>query len=97
MQSNQNQEVDVAEEGKGHAEAKQLESNLILLAIVGISDPLRAEVVTAVQQCNRAGITVRMLTGMLCPWPCHRLLHSAPFRTTPAPLPLPHRHLLLPA
>ena len=43
--------------------ANEVEQDLTLLAVVGITDPLRPEAVTAVQQCNRAGITVRMLTG----------------------------------
>lgn len=43
--------------------ASELEQDLILLAVIGITDPLRPEAVTAIQQCNRAGITVRMLTG----------------------------------
>ncbi|KAL7169085.1 hypothetical protein ACSBR2_034170 [Camellia fascicularis] len=34
-----------------------------LIAIVGISDPLRPEVKNAVQTCLAAGITVRMVTG----------------------------------
>lgn len=45
--------------------AQNLEEDLILLAIVGIVDPLRYEAITAIEQCNRAGITVRMLTGNL--------------------------------
>ena len=56
-----------AKKQRGQAAAEDLEAGLVLLAIVGISDPLRAEVVTAVQQCNRAGITVRMLTGQSRP------------------------------
>lgn len=41
----------------------QLESNLTLLAILGIEDPLRDGVKEAVQVCHKAGITVRMITG----------------------------------
>ena len=44
-------------------DADSLERELTLIALVGISDPLRPEVRTAIQQANRAGITVRMLTG----------------------------------
>lgn len=47
------EEVDVA--GK--------ERELVLVALVGIEDPLRREVPEAIRQCQRAGITVRMLTG----------------------------------
>lgn len=40
-----------------------LESDLTLLAISGIKDPIRPEIQTAVVQCKEAGITVRMVTG----------------------------------
>eukprot|EP01132_Coremiostelium_polycephalum_P001126 gene1126-1431_t len=39
------------------------ESNMTFIGIVGIKDPLRPEVPGAVEQCKRAGITVRMVTG----------------------------------
>jgi Ca2+-transporting ATPase len=39
------------------------EEELICVAIVGIKDPLRKEVIDAVDQCKRSGITVRMVTG----------------------------------
>jgi len=39
------------------------ESDLILIGIVGIQDPLRPEVPNSIMMCQRAGITVRMLTG----------------------------------
>lgn len=39
------------------------DSNLTLIGIVGIQDPLRAEVPEAIRQCKSAGITVRMVTG----------------------------------
>jgi Ca2+ transporting ATPase len=38
-------------------------SNLVLIAIVGIEDPVRPEVPAAIQKCQQAGITVRMVTG----------------------------------
>lgn len=41
----------------------ELESDLTLLAIVGIEDPLRDGVKEAVEICQRAGVTVRMVTG----------------------------------
>ena len=44
-------------------EAEALERDLTLVAVVGLSDPLRPEVRGAIAQCQRAGITVRMLTG----------------------------------
>lgn len=37
--------------------------NLIILAIVGIKDPVRREVPDAVATCKKAGIVVRMVTG----------------------------------
>jgi len=39
------------------------ETQLTLLGIVGIEDPLRAAVPGAIQQCYTAGIDVRMVTG----------------------------------
>lgn len=38
-------------------------SNLTAIAIVGIEDPVRPEVPEAIRKCQRAGITVRMVTG----------------------------------
>ncbi|OMJ75094.1 hypothetical protein SteCoe_25830 [Stentor coeruleus] len=38
-------------------------SNLTLIALIGIRDPIRPEVPGAVKECQRAGITVRMVTG----------------------------------
>ena len=43
--------------------ADNLERDLTLLALVGIEDPLRPEVPAAIASCQRAGITVKMLTG----------------------------------
>jgi Ca2+-transporting ATPase len=37
--------------------------DLTLLAMVGIVDPPRAEAKAAIEQCHRAGIAVRMITG----------------------------------
>ncbi|KAJ8611480.1 hypothetical protein CTAYLR_005148 [Chrysophaeum taylorii] len=39
------------------------ESDLTLIAVVGIEDPLRPTVTKAIQQCNAAGVDVRMCTG----------------------------------
>lgn len=39
------------------------EVNMTLISIVGIEDPVREEVKGAIAQCNKAGITVRMVTG----------------------------------
>lgn len=38
-------------------------SKLTCLCIVGIEDPVRSEVPQAIKRCQRAGITVRMVTG----------------------------------
>lgn len=38
-------------------------SNLTCLGVVGIEDPVRPEVPDAIRKCQRAGITVRMVTG----------------------------------
>ncbi|XP_040200084.1 plasma membrane calcium-transporting ATPase 1 isoform X3 [Rana temporaria] len=38
-------------------------AGLTCIAVVGIEDPVRAEVPDAIRKCQRAGITVRMVTG----------------------------------
>eukprot|EP00835_Amoeboradix_gromovi_P001929 NODE_99_length_20944_cov_0.552746.p1 type:complete len:912 gc:universal NODE_99_length_20944_cov_0.552746:14671-17406(+) len=38
-------------------------SNMTLLGVVGIEDPLRVGVLEAVKKCQRAGVIVRMVTG----------------------------------
>ncbi|XP_048067381.1 plasma membrane calcium-transporting ATPase 3a isoform X4 [Megalobrama amblycephala] len=38
-------------------------SNLTCITVVGIEDPVRPEVPDAIKKCQRAGITVRMVTG----------------------------------
>ena len=40
-----------------------METDLTMLIIVGIEDPVRDEVPSAIEMCNRAGICVRMVTG----------------------------------
>src|SRR5262249_54756070 len=37
--------------------------DLVFLAVVAIQDPLRDDVIGAVQDCQKAGIIVRMVTG----------------------------------
>eukprot|EP00761_Pharyngomonas_kirbyi_P011758 gb/GECH01011784.1/.p1 GENE.gb/GECH01011784.1/~~gb/GECH01011784.1/.p1 ORF type:complete len:1002 (+),score=264.50 gb/GECH01011784.1/:1-3006(+) len=39
------------------------EDDLTLLAVVGIKDPLRPDVIEAVSRCKKSGIIVRMVTG----------------------------------
>jgi Ca2+ transporting ATPase len=51
-----------AEELNGWAD-DDVEKELTCVAIVGIEDPVRPEVPGAIEQCKRAGITVRMVTG----------------------------------
>jgi P-type E1-E2 ATPase len=41
----------------------EIESDLIIIGLAGIADPLRPEVRKAVEKCHIAGITVRMITG----------------------------------
>ena len=41
----------------------QVESNLVLLGLVGIIDPPREEAIRAVERCHQAGIGVKMITG----------------------------------
>eukprot|EP00934_Nitzschia_sp_Nitz4_P007245 Nitzschia sp. Nitz4//scaffold135_size62275//37135//40838//NITZ4_006354-RA/size62275-augustus-gene-0.4-mRNA-1//1//CDS//3329535575//7235//frame0 len=45
------------------SQAFEAESSLISVGLVGIEDPLRAEVPAAIEKCYRAGIDVRMVTG----------------------------------
>jgi Ca2+-transporting ATPase len=40
-----------------------VEQELTVIALVGIEDPLRPEVINAIKQCDRAGVIVRMVTG----------------------------------
>jgi magnesium-transporting ATPase (P-type) len=40
-----------------------VEESLVLLGLVGLSDPPRAEAVAAVAECQSAGIQVKMITG----------------------------------
>lgn len=42
---------------------EEMESNLNLLCILGIQDPLRPEAKNAVRQCKDSGILVKMVTG----------------------------------
>jgi P-type E1-E2 ATPase len=44
-------------------EYSALETNVVLLGLVGIRDPARPEVPGAIRKCQRAGINVIMITG----------------------------------
>ncbi len=46
-----------------HAIREALEHNLVFVGFVAIRDPLREDVKDAVEQCRRAGIEVKMITG----------------------------------
>jgi len=48
---------------KAPADVYEAETKLTLLSIVGIEDPIRAEVPGAVEKCYSAGVDVRMVTG----------------------------------
>ncbi|XP_026116030.1 plasma membrane calcium-transporting ATPase 3 isoform X2 [Carassius auratus] len=41
----------------------EIVTDLICISVVGIEDPVRPEVPDAIRKCQRAGITVRMVTG----------------------------------
>jgi Ca2+ transporting ATPase len=56
-------DIDAPSEEINHWADEDIEKNLTCVAIVGIEDPVRPEVPNAITQCNRAGITVRMVTG----------------------------------
>ncbi|TDH65546.1 hypothetical protein CCR75_005690 [Bremia lactucae] len=56
-------DLDVPAEETNDWSDEDVEKNLTCVAIVGIEDPVRPEVPGAIQQCYRAGITVRMVTG----------------------------------
>ena len=51
------------EDDKHMADFDDVFNDMVLLGIVGIQDPLRDGVEEAVQQCQKAGIVVRMVTG----------------------------------
>lgn len=44
-------------------EFSDVENDLLLLGMVGMIDPPRAEAITAVRECHQAGIAVKMITG----------------------------------
>jgi Ca2+-transporting ATPase len=52
-----------ADEDALHAHREVLESGLVFVGFVAIRDPLRDDVKDAVEQCRRAGIEVKMITG----------------------------------
>ena len=51
------------EDDRSQAVFEDVFSNMTFLGVVGIQDPLRDGVSTAVKKCQDAGVTVRMVTG----------------------------------
>jgi Ca2+ transporting ATPase len=45
------------------AEEEKIVDNMTCITVVGIEDPVRPEVPDAIKRCQKAGITVRMVTG----------------------------------
>jgi Ca2+ transporting ATPase len=54
---------DITEEAPAWEDEDHIVSDLTCICIVGIEDPVRDEVPDAIRMCQRAGITVRMVTG----------------------------------
>ncbi|MGE4476884.1 MAG: HAD-IC family P-type ATPase, partial [Stutzerimonas sp.] len=52
-----------AEPASGHLQASDMHGGFGLVALVGIIDPPREEAIAAVNECHRAGIQVKMITG----------------------------------
>ncbi|KAJ4008150.1 plasma membrane calcium [Fusarium irregulare] len=46
-----------------HADFKTVHQDMTLIGIYGIKDPLRPTVISALEDCRRAGVVVRMVTG----------------------------------
>ena len=42
---------------------EKIESDLTMVGIFGLKDPLRPKIREAVEKCHKAGINVRMVTG----------------------------------
>lgn len=53
----------IGNENRTEDQSQRLESNLEFLGLVALEDPLRSEVPLAVQQCQRAGLKVIIITG----------------------------------
>lgn len=55
--------VKTAPAAQKHITFSDVDSGMILLGIIGMIDPPRAEAVNAVRKCQNAGIRVKMITG----------------------------------
>jgi P-type Ca2+ transporter type 2C len=55
--------VRVAADDKTQAEFEDIFNEMIFIGVVGIMDPLRPGVTKAVEDCRKAGVFVRMVTG----------------------------------
>ncbi|KAI5293047.1 plasma membrane calcium [Ascosphaera acerosa] len=53
----------VAADDSAAAEFADVFHDMIWVGVVGIQDPLRPEVPHAIEQCNKAGVAVKMVTG----------------------------------
>ncbi|XP_010696566.1 putative calcium-transporting ATPase 13, plasma membrane-type [Beta vulgaris subsp. vulgaris] len=51
------------EEGEAMAQEKLTDGDLVLLGMVGLKDPCRPGVKKAVQDCQTAGVNIKMITG----------------------------------
>ncbi|KAJ4272214.1 plasma membrane calcium [Fusarium torreyae] len=52
-----------SEENPRHADFNAVHQDMTLIGIYGIKDPLRPTVISALEDCRRAGVFVRMVTG----------------------------------
>uniref|UniRef100_A0AC34FP68 Calcium-transporting ATPase n=1 Tax=Panagrolaimus sp. ES5 TaxID=591445 RepID=A0AC34FP68_9BILA len=57
-----NNEIQITKEPDWENE-EEVKNGLTAIGVVGIQDPVRPEVPAAIEKCQRAGITVRMVTG----------------------------------
>ena len=51
------------EQHTGELQFEDLDQGLVLLGLIGLIDPPREEAITAVSECHKAGIQVKMITG----------------------------------
>jgi Ca2+-transporting ATPase len=56
-------DLDVSERQPEWDDPANVETDVTVIALVGIEDPLRPEVIGAIQSCDIAGVMVRMVTG----------------------------------